>query len=189
MPQRAHVTSAEAIETFRSNLIVYVSKARPALEEVSADVMRMRSWLENDARAYWEREVRKRTKELEQAQQELFSARLSNISTETASQQFAYHRARRALDEAIDKMRILKRWTRDFDTRVQPLVKQMEKLHTVLSHDIVLAIAHLTEVAKTLAAYAEVAPPSSFSDAPQRSPQPAVEEAPSPPQPPANPQP
>ena len=34
MPQRAHVTSLSAIEAFRANLIVYLSKARPTLEEV-----------------------------------------------------------------------------------------------------------------------------------------------------------
>ena len=48
MPERAHVTSLEALESFRASLILYVSKARPTLEEVSADVVRTRLWLEND---------------------------------------------------------------------------------------------------------------------------------------------
>ncbi len=42
MPERAHVTSVDALESFRANLIIYLSKARPTLEEVSADVQRMR---------------------------------------------------------------------------------------------------------------------------------------------------
>ncbi len=33
MPQKAHVTSLDALEAFRSNLIVYVSQARPALDD------------------------------------------------------------------------------------------------------------------------------------------------------------
>jgi hypothetical protein len=162
MPQRARVTSLDAIEAFRSNLVVYVSKARPTLEEASADVLRMRSWLENDQRIFWESQVRCRTKALEQAQQALFSARLSQLSKATAVEQLAFHRARRALDEAIDKLRIVKRWTREFDARVQPLAKQMEKLHTVLSHDMVQAAASLANTIKTLAAYADTTPPPSI---------------------------
>jgi hypothetical protein len=162
MPQRAVVTSVDAIEAFRASLIVYVSKARPTLEEASADVLRMRSWLENDQRTHWEHQVRRRTKDLEQAQQALFSARLSQFTKATAVEQLAFHRARRALDEANDKLRIVKRWTREFDARVQPLAKQMEKLHTVLSNDMVLAVASLTQTINILAAYADTTPPPSI---------------------------
>ena len=45
----------------------------------------------------------------------------------------AVQRAKRALDEAEAKLRVLKQWNRVFDNRVDPLVKQMEKLHTVLA--------------------------------------------------------
>src|SRR2546426_12539025 len=159
MPQRAHVTSVEALETFRSSLIVYVSKARPTLEEVSADVLRTRLWLQNEQRTHWEGQVRRRAKELEQAQAALFSARLSNLREETAAEQMAFHRAKRSLDEAETRLRTLKQWNREFDNRVEPLVKQTEKLHTVLANDMVQAMAYLTEAIKTLAAYSEGGPP------------------------------
>ena len=158
MPERAQVRSVDAIEAFRSNLIVYLSQARPALEEVSAEVLRVRSWLENDQRAHWETEIRKRTKQLEQAQQALFSARLGTLRKESAAEQMAFHRARRALEEAETKLRTIKKWAREFDPRVQPLLKQTEKLHTVLSNDMVKAVAFLTQTINTLAAYAEVQP-------------------------------
>ena len=74
MPERAHVTSVEALEEFRATLIVYLTKARPTLEEVSGDVMRTRLWLENEQRVHWEAQVRRRTKELEEAQAALFQA-------------------------------------------------------------------------------------------------------------------
>ena len=35
MAERAHVTSVEAIEAFRANLIAYLGKARPLLEDAS----------------------------------------------------------------------------------------------------------------------------------------------------------
>jgi len=160
MAERAQVSSLDALEAFRSHLIIYVSKARPALEEVTADVMRTRSWLETEKRTYWENQVRRRRKELEAAQEALFSARISSLRKESAAEQMAFHRARRAVDEAEEKLRILKKWTREFESRVQPLVKQMEKLHTLLSSDMTHAVAYLTESLNILAAYAEIKPPS-----------------------------
>ena len=155
MPQKAHVTSLEAIELFRSNLIVYLSQARPALEEVSTEVLRTRSWLETEQYLHWESQLRRRLKELEQAQQALLSSRLGVLRKETAAEQFAVHRAKEAVVEADLKLRILKKWNRDFEGRVQPMVKQMEKLHMVLSNDMVKAVAYLNQAIKTLAAYAE----------------------------------
>jgi hypothetical protein len=161
MPQQAHVTSVDALETFRSHLVVYVSKARPTLEEVSAEVVRTRLWLQNEQRTKWESEVRRRTKLLEQAQAALFSARISNLRKETSAEQLVFHRAKRSLEEAEVKLRTLKQWSRDFDQRVEPLVKQTEKLHTVLANDMVKAIAYLGEAIKTLASYSDTSLSSS----------------------------
>ncbi len=160
MPQKAHVSSIEALEAFRSDLIVYLSQARPALDEVSAEVLRTRMWLENEQRLHWENQMRRRTKELEQAQQALFSSRLGVLNRETAAEQFAVHRAKDAVAEAGLKLRTLKKWDREFEGRMQPLVKQMEKLHTVLSNDMVQALGYLTQAINTLAAYAETKPPA-----------------------------
>src|SRR5262249_41904551 len=108
---------------------------------------------------HWENQMRKRTKDLEQAQQALFSARIGALRKETGLEQMAVHRAKAALTAADEKLRTLKRWDREFDGRVQPLVKQMEKLHTVLSNDMVKAVTFLTQAIGTLAAYAEKSQP------------------------------
>jgi len=160
MPEQAHVSSVDALESFRSSLIVYLSKARPALEEVSADVMRTRLWLQDEQRTHWENEVRRRSRALQEAQQALFSARLSTFREETSAEMMAVHRTRRAFDEAETKLKVIRKWNRDYDNRAEPLVKQMEKLQTVLAHDMVQAIAFLTQAINTLHAYAGIAPPS-----------------------------
>ena len=159
MSQRARITSVDALETFRSQLINYVSKARPTLEEVSADFLRLRVWLQDEQRVHWEAQFRKRSKVLEEAQAVLFSSRVSRIGQESAAEQMAVQRAKRAVAEADEKLRRLKKWNRDFDSLVQPLVKQMEKLHTILANDMVQAVASLTQTLNTLDAYAEVKPP------------------------------
>src|SRR5664279_146908 len=160
MPERAHVTSVDALEAFRASLIIYVSKARPTLEEVSAAVQRMRGWLEGEQRTYWENEFRRRRQALQEAQAALFSSRMSLMREASAAEQMAVQRCKRALDEAEAKLRVVKQWNRVFDNQVDPLVKQMEKLHTVLAHDMVKAVAFLTQAIQTLDAYAEVASPT-----------------------------
>jgi hypothetical protein len=165
MPERAHVTSVDALESFRASLIIYLSKARPTLEEVSADVQRMRGWLEGEQRTYWENEFRRRSQALQEAQAALFSSRMSRMREASAAEQMAVQRAKRALDEAEAKLRVLKQWNRVFDNRVDPLVKQMEKLHTVLAHDMVQAVAFLAQVIRKLDAYAQVAPPTAVPGA------------------------
>ena len=169
MPERAHVTSVDALEAFRASLILYVSKARPTVEEVSADVVRTRQWLQNDQRMHWEGQLRRRQKTLEQAQQALLSARMSQLRHESSAELMAVQRAKRAVEEAEGKLKILKQWNREFDSRVDPLVKQLEKLHTVLAHDMGQAAAYLSRAIETLAAYAEIAPPSVVETAPPSS--------------------
>jgi hypothetical protein len=163
MPEQARVTSLEALQAFRSNLIVYLSQARPLLEEVSAGVLRTHLWLENEQRTHWENQMRRRLKELQQAQQALFSAKLGSLSHEMSAEQLSVHRAKRSLEESETKLKIVKKWDREYDGRAQPLVKQMEKLHTVLSMDMVQAVAYLTQAINTLAAYAEVKAPGTVS--------------------------
>jgi hypothetical protein len=159
MAERAHVTSVDAIKSFKTSLIVYLSKARPALEEVSADVLRVRLWLQDDQRIRWEGEIRRRVRKLEDAQQALFSARIASLREVSSAEQVAVTRTKRSLEEAENKLRIAKRWTRDFDSRVDPMAKQLEKLQTMLSEELPKAVAYLTQAINSLDAYANVAPP------------------------------
>jgi chromosome segregation ATPase len=177
MPERAHVTSVEALEAFRASLVLYASKARPALEEVSADVLRTKLWLQDEQRAHWEGQVRRRAKALEQAKQALSTARLSSLGEVSSAEQMAVHKAKRALEEAEEKLKILKYWNREFENRVEPLVKQLQKLHTFLAYDMVKAAASLTQTINTLAAYAEGSPggvPSAAPTSAQPAPEPST---------------
>lgn len=155
MADTAHVSSIEAIESFRASLIVYLSKMRPLLEDACDEVARTREWLRTDRRIFWENQVRRRTKALEQAQQALFSAELTHLRAPSSAELIAVQKARRAAGEADEKLRRVKRWAMDFDNRLDPLVKQIEALQTMLIHDGPKAVMYLGQIATTLEAYAE----------------------------------
>lgn len=156
MPERAKVTSLEAIEAFRSRLIVFREKAGRVLDEASEEVLRTRMWLENDRITFWEGQIRRKHKELEMRQQELFSAQISGMRDASFVQQQAVQKARHALRDAEDKLRLVKVWNRQYDQRVEPVAKQVEKFRHNISHDMAQAVAYLDQVIKTLAEYSEI---------------------------------
>lgn len=177
MPEKAQVTSIEALESFRAGLIVYLSKMRPVLEDACDDVFRTRVWLQHDQRLHWEHEVRRRGKKLEEAEQALFSARLGNLREPTMAEHAAVQRAKRALTEAEEKLKRVKRWSTEFDHRVEPLVKQLEHLRTLLASDMPKAVAHLAQIIKLLDEYAGISPSVSISDSAPASETPASKPA------------
>lgn len=157
-PHAAHVASIEAIEDFRAALLVYISKARPTLDEIGAETLRVRQWVEVDRRTYWEAQLRRRTKELETARQELFSATMANLRDTASAEMIAVRRAERAFHEAEDKLIGIKKWARDFDSRALPLARQLQKLETLLSNDLPAAAIFLAQTIRALDAYAAVSP-------------------------------
>ena len=159
MADRSHVTSIDAIEAFRAHLIVYLSKARPAVEEVSGEILRLRYWLENDQRNHWNAEIRQLNRQLERAQQELFAAKLSKLQNASAVQEMAVQRLKRDLREAESRQAATKKWSRELENRTEPLVKEVEALHTFLTFDLPRAVAYLELVVKALEAYADVPSP------------------------------
>jgi len=160
MPDSAKVTSLEAIEAFRAKLIIYRDKASRVLDEVSDDVTRTRVWLESDRPTYWQNQIRRLNRELEAAQQELFSAQLPGLRDASYTQQAAVGKIRRSIRDAEDKAKTVQQWQRQFDHRVESPARQVEKLRHFLGHDLSMAVAWLNEVIKSLAAYSELSPSS-----------------------------
>ena len=160
MADQAQITSVEAIESFRASLILFLSKVRPVLEEVSDEVMRLQAWLQNDQRRFWQSEMRKRGLKLEEAKQELFNAALSHLQEATALQHMAVQRAQRAVRDAEDKLDTVKKWEKSLEDRTAPMVKQVEEFHGFLIIEMGKAITQLVQIAKTLDAYAKVAKPN-----------------------------
>lgn len=153
---QAKVTSIDALESFRASMIVFINKACSTLDQVTDEISRTRSWVQHDQRLHWEREVRKRSRTLLQAEQGLLSARMIKLLDNLAAQQAAVHKAKRALEEAEAKLRRVKLWTRDFDSSFEPLAKSLNSLRDYLAHDIPKGIAYLTQAQKALESYGEI---------------------------------
>jgi hypothetical protein len=180
MATNANVTSTEAIAAFRSALLVYVSKAKPVLEDACDEVARMRMWLQSSQRVHWENEVRKRTRILENAQQALFSQSIGSLRDPGMAEKMAVTKAKRALVEADEKLQAVKRWNREFDHLAAPMVKHFESLRTALANDMPKAAAQLSNIVRTLDAYANVSPGGVAGAMPASDPVAAADDTPAP---------
>lgn len=167
MAARAKVRSVEALEEFRTALIRYLEKAVVAVDEATDEVRRTKEWLVRDCPAHWRREGARRERVLKQREQELFTARLSGLQDDTSAQQLAVARARRALEEVEEKLRRTREWARQYDGRVEPLARRVDKLRHTLAQDMRRAVAFLDGAIRTLEAYAEVKPPAEVAGNPR----------------------
>ena len=159
MSEQAKVTSLDALESFRANLIIFMTTAHRCVDEAGDEVRKTRQWLQGEQRMYWEGEARKRKRTLEQAEADLYSARLSGLKDRTTVQEEAVRKGKRAMAEAEDKLRALKKWNRDFDHHADPLVKRLDGLRYFLDHDMPKALAYLVQAQRTLEAYADASAP------------------------------
>ena len=160
MSEQAKITSLDALESFRANLIIFMTTAHRSVDEAGDEVRRTRQWLQGEQRTHWEGEAKRRKRVLDQAEADLYSARLSGLKDRTIVQEEAVRKAKRAMAEAEDKLRMLKKWNRDFDNCTDQLVKRLEGMRFFLDHDMPKALAYLVQAQRTLESYAEPSAPS-----------------------------
>jgi hypothetical protein len=160
-PDKAHLTSLDALESFRASLIFYLNKAKPSLDEVTDRVRKTRDWLQEDRLKHWKQEIHRRTKELEQAHQALFGAKMASALGAPFAQEMAFRRAKRAVAEAEEKLSHVKRWLREFDRQLGIPAKQVAGFEQFLASDMTQAIVFLDRVIAILASYSGGGSPGS----------------------------
>ena len=158
MSDQARISSIDALEAFRADLIHYVEKARVALEDAEGEVRRTRTWLDVDRTNHWKAQLKKRTTKLEQAEAELYNVTLTSPGESHAFQKMAVVKARRSLEEAEAKVLILRQWRQKFDNRATPLLRQLDPMFFLVGRKLPEGIHALGESIKALQAYAEKFP-------------------------------
>ena len=152
MSDKAHLSSAEALEVFRTRLIRYLEKATLVVDEAGGEVRRVRIWL-RERKKFWERQLRLRSRALEEAQHEAFGARLSPFKQSSEARQMAVRRAKISLRQAEEKLRLTKLWNRRYEGEAESLGREVEKLRTVLIQDIKKGSAGLERILRSLDGY------------------------------------
>ena len=151
----ANVTNIEALERFRSSLVLFLERAGFVLDEVSEEVKRTRIWLQTEQSMKLGHEMKRRQRELEQLEQEMFTARLSDLAQKKTCMQMQINKKRREILELEGKIRAVKGWLRNFDSVVETEARKAEKLRQQIDIEMARAVTSLTESVKQLRAYSE----------------------------------
>lgn len=157
MGDSVSVQSVEAVEQFRRNLLVFVSKAKPLINDTFDEVSRKRDWLRSDRQLHWENELRRRKKVLQEAQEAYFSAKLSTLREARTAEQLAMRRAKEDVEFAENKLRLIRRWMLEFEHSIWPMLKQLEQLRSAVSEDLPNGARLLGELVAALDKYRDAA--------------------------------
>jgi len=123
MSDQVRISSIDALEAFRADLIHYVEKARVALEDAASQVRRTRSWRDVDRTGYWTGQCKQRTQLLEPDKAELYNVTLTRPRESHSFQKMAVLKARRKLDEAEEKLRRVAHWRHVYENCTTPLLR------------------------------------------------------------------
>lgn len=154
MADKANVSDVEALERFRSSLVVFVERLNAVLDEVSEEVKRTRIWLQTDQKLSLQHEMKRRQRSLEQLEQEMFTARLSKLAASKTGAQMQINNQRREIRELEVRMRAVAAWLRNYDSVVETEARKVEKLRHFLDIDMKKANTFLAESVKNLSNYA-----------------------------------
>jgi hypothetical protein len=160
MDQQARITDTDALENLRSALIVFQARAKRSIDEVLDEVNRTKRWLQQEKREYWENQIRIRNRKLEQAEQELFNAKLSEFRDSIAREKMIVMKLRALVTEAEDKLKGVKFWDRNYEGSVVPLTKGLMSLREFLDQDMPRGIWQIANSIKALDAYTETHVPT-----------------------------
>jgi hypothetical protein len=64
-------------------------------------------------------------------------------------------RANRAIEEVEEKIRLIKKWARDYDSVVEPLARRLDTLQDLVTTKYPKAINYLVRTIETLESYSE----------------------------------
>ncbi len=154
MSSGAKVSSIDALESFRSSLLLYLTRSRSVLDEVTQDIVRTRIWLETDRRVHWKRQIRLSSAAAAQAEQELMTARLSGDSGAILDRRRAVAKARDAFRRAEEGRDRVRRWLLRYATDVEARAALPRRLQHMLSNEGNRAVHFLETSAAILRDYA-----------------------------------
>ena len=156
MANQAKVGSLDSIKSFRTSLVIFIERMTNALDDVGDEVKRTRNWILDEQVNYWRSMKRQWEKKLDQAEQELYSTRLSTMHSTNTEAQMNVRRATQKVDEIDGKIRTVQKWARDYDSIVEPLARRLDTYRDLLSTKYPKAIFQIDKTIETIESYAEI---------------------------------
>lgn len=164
MSQQVRVESLESMRRLREALLKFEQASRGALSEAESDFQRTRRWLEADQMDHWQRELRLRGRQLEQAREAVRHKTLyktpSGHTASAVEEKQMLAAAQRRVEEAQHKIRAIKQWQMRLERQIPIYRGALGSIHEVNDATIPNATATLDRLMRAVEAYLAEQPPA-----------------------------
>jgi len=165
MSDGARVISIDVLRQFKASLGEFAEEAGLAISEATSDVQRTVWWLQHDQVSHWQRELKKRNEKLAQAKADLHRAQLASNDARTSAvlERKAVAKWERAVTEAEEKIRLVKKWHQAMEREMMLFKAQLGQISGAVAGDIPAAVVRMEKMISSLEAYISIAAPSGGS--------------------------
>ncbi len=167
MNGQASVHSIAALEAFKAALVKFETEGRETLSVSDMDVRRGLDWFQNDLLKHWLSEVRRREEAVTHAKSDLERCRMQKFGDRTpdcTDQRVALKKAQARLEEAEQKVKAVKRWSRVLDEEAEEYRSHSQELSNTLAGELPKGIHDLNQMLAALDAYIGLSAPAGGSD-------------------------
>lgn len=158
MSAPAHVTSIEALHTFRAALIRFAVDAIGIVETLRQEILRTLEWIEMDRPAYWKDQVRRGFDGIAQARSQLEIAQRRAFDGQGPAcieEKVALRNAKQRLQFSQDQIKVVHNWAIKLQSESDDYRSLVGHLESYLKGDLPRAIARLERMIEALDRYAE----------------------------------
>ena len=159
----AGVHSLAALEELKNVLAKFQTEGKEALAVTDMTVHRSLEWFQHDLLKQWQSEFRKREEAVTNARADLERCRMQSFGDRTpdcTDQKVALKKAQIRLEEAEQKIKAVKKWSRILEEEVGEYRGPAQELANVIAGDLPKAVAELNRMLLALEAYIGVKAPS-----------------------------
>jgi hypothetical protein len=160
MSTGAKVRSIDTLRDFRVAMSNFGCAASQAMAAVDVEIRRTLDWLKHDQVKFWQQEVRRREDAVGEARQDLSRCLISTSAGGTQAsctdQKVALEKAKKRLDQAREKVEIVKRWGQIVEQEVGDYRGPAQQLATLIDGDLPRAMALLARKIQALEEYANL---------------------------------
>jgi hypothetical protein len=156
--QSANVTSIDAVHNVKTALIQFCADVEAALVAMEIEARRPVEWIEGDRTRYWPQQARRASDLVQEARQALARCEVRVASEDRPScydEKKALEKAKRRLELAEDKSRIVRRWGSEMQKAAEDFTMQVARLRSYLETDVVKGIAAAERMAAALDRYVQ----------------------------------
>lgn len=159
MSGSAKISSIDKLSEFRAKYITARDRIKSALAEADADIQRLKMWLTQEQKGYWENQLRKRQEAYQVAKRELTNRKVQKSMLgnrqDTTDQEKAFKKATIALEESQEKLKNIQRWTAVLDKEIYSYKGAVQPITSFAQEDMVHGAALLEAMVISLQKYAD----------------------------------